>query len=39
MRGADAGSDHYLVRATFKLNLLASKKLISNANTLRCEPE
>jgi hypothetical protein len=39
MRGADAGSDHYLVRATFKIKLLASKKYLSNGNNIRYRTE
>jgi exonuclease III len=35
MRGSDAGSDHYLVRATFKIKLLASKKHLSNGNRIK----
>jgi hypothetical protein len=39
MRGADAGSDHYLVRATFKIKLLASKEYQDNGNRISYRTE
>jgi hypothetical protein len=39
MRGAEARSDHYLVKATLKIKLLASKKHLSNANRVRHRTE
>jgi hypothetical protein len=39
MQGADAGSDHYLVRATFKIKLFTSKKYLSNGNRIRHRTE